>query len=142
MKIFYNDHQICIMYVLRRWDHKTRKWYYHSSPQSSTVHNGYTGGLLVGLMVILLWLYSFYRLWMVWAYTLNFDGVGSNSYIISLDTLILMVTFGTQINSNKNLMKVGKIPLRLSRLKIIMHNPSHYLLHEKHATTRLRPLNI
>ena len=70
-----NDHQICIMYVLRRWDHKTRKWYYHSSPQSSTVHNGYTGGLLVGLMVILLWLYSFYRLWMVWAYTLNFDGV-------------------------------------------------------------------
>ena len=26
-------------------------------------------------MVILLWLYSFYRLWMVWAYTLNFDGV-------------------------------------------------------------------
>ena len=29
----------------------------------------------MGLMVILLWLYSFYRLWMVWAYTLNFDGV-------------------------------------------------------------------
>ena len=29
----------------------------------------------MGLLVVLLWLYSFYRLWMVWAYTLNFDGV-------------------------------------------------------------------
>ena len=29
----------------------------------------------MGFLVVLLWLYSFYRLWMVWAYTLNFDGV-------------------------------------------------------------------
>jgi hypothetical protein len=27
------------------------------------------------LLVLLLWLYSLYRLWMVWAFTLNFDGV-------------------------------------------------------------------
>ena len=53
-----------------------KKWYYHTAPEMEyTIHTGYTGGIIVGLMVVLLWLYSFYRLWMVWAYTLNFDGV-------------------------------------------------------------------
>ena len=60
----------------RQWDHKTKKWYYHTAPEVEySIHTGYTGGIIVGLLVVLLWLYSFYRLWMVWAYTLNFDGV-------------------------------------------------------------------
>eukprot|EP00090_Calanus_glacialis_P023040 TRINITY_DN35459_c0_g1_i1.p1 TRINITY_DN35459_c0_g1~~TRINITY_DN35459_c0_g1_i1.p1 ORF type:complete len:353 (-),score=60.72 TRINITY_DN35459_c0_g1_i1:56-1114(-) len=60
---------------IREWDHKTKRWYYHTAPKvESSVETGYTGGIIVGFLVVLLWLYSFYRLWMVWAYTLNFDG--------------------------------------------------------------------
>ena len=125
---FHIDLHISILtFPFRAWDHKSRRWFYHSSPNTPSAHTGHTGGLVVATMVVLLWLYSFYRwfselnaltlsvqqrnffasflfiritilkypgikdnntreyksyhgmiprLWMVWAYTLNFDGVG------------------------------------------------------------------
>ena len=45
----------------RSWDHKSRRWFYHSAPNTSSAHTGHTGGLVVAAMIVLLWLYSFYR---------------------------------------------------------------------------------
>ena len=62
--------------VVRTWDHKTRRWYYHSSPSVvMSEHTGHTGGVVVVILIVLLSLYSLHRIWVVWAYTLNFDGV-------------------------------------------------------------------
>ena len=33
------------------------------------------GTVGVGVLIVLLWMYSMYRMWVVWAYTLNFDQV-------------------------------------------------------------------
>jgi preprotein translocase subunit SecD len=33
---------------------------------------------IAGLMVVLMWIFSMYRLWLVWAHKLNFDGVCEN----------------------------------------------------------------
>merc|ERR1719376_1888510 len=41
-------------------------------------HTGHTGGVEVGILIVLLSLYSLHRIWGVWAYTLNFDGTQSN----------------------------------------------------------------
>ena len=61
----------------RYWDHKDKRWYYHSSKDPvSTEETGSTGGLVVVVLIILLTLYSLRRLWVVWAEILNFDGVG------------------------------------------------------------------
>merc|ERR1711953_677601 len=63
----------------RYWDHKDKRWYYHSSSQdtTSTHDTGTTGGLVVVVLIILLTLYSLRRLWVVWAEILNFDGTNS-----------------------------------------------------------------
>ena len=34
-----------------------------------------TGTFVVVILIVLLWIYSMYRMWIVWAYTLNFDQV-------------------------------------------------------------------
>ena len=64
-------------YFFREWNHREQQWYYHDLPNTNIVHNGYTGSSIVVLLIILLWLYSLYRLWIVCVNTLNFDGVPS-----------------------------------------------------------------
>jgi hypothetical protein len=32
-----------ITYGCREWDHKTRRWYYHTNTGAEATHNGYTG---------------------------------------------------------------------------------------------------
>ena len=68
----------------RSWDHKDKRWYYHSSEDGVTTEDtGYTGGLVVVFLIILLTLYSLRRLWVVWAEILNFDGLSGNVNISS-----------------------------------------------------------
>ena len=41
---------------------------------------GHTGGAVVFMLVLLLWLYAAYRLWIVWAYKLNFEQVSTTYF--------------------------------------------------------------
>merc|ERR1712083_887068 len=56
---------------IRTWDHKSKRWYYHTAKGETT--DDVTGTVGVGVLIVLLWMYSMYRMWVVWAYTLNFD---------------------------------------------------------------------
>ena len=57
----YSIFKYCIPPHPRSWDHKNRRWFYHSAPNTTSAHTGHTGGLVVAAMIVLLWLYSFYR---------------------------------------------------------------------------------
>ena len=63
---------------------QNKRWYYHAlgvdNVAGHNVHTGYTGGLVVVTLIILLTIYSLRRLWVVWAEILNFDGVGLDTY--------------------------------------------------------------
>ena len=88
--------QQCLLMLLhiffRHWNHRERQWYYHDLPQTNIVHNGYTGGSIIVILIVLLWLYSLHRLWVVWVNTLNFDGVTSIPVYRGWDLLVSWVT--------------------------------------------------
>merc|ERR1712173_274469 len=58
---------------IRQWDERGMEWRYQSAASISDLpQNGYTGALFVVVLIIILWLYSFHRLYRVWVHTLNF----------------------------------------------------------------------
>ena len=64
---------IIVFFFFRQWNYREHAWYYHDLPSTTT--QGYTGSVVVAVLIILLWLYSVYKLWLVWINKLNFDGV-------------------------------------------------------------------
>ena len=66
----------CTMLILRCW--------YHHGYDPPVSSEGSTGSVVVALLIILLWLYSVYRLWLVWVNKLNFDGVTNITLFISI----------------------------------------------------------
>jgi len=93
---------------IRQWDHKNRRWYYHTASDADhSTHSSYTGGIIVGFLVFLLWLYSFYRLWMVWAYTLNFDGAIGQG-LKGWDFLVSWVMYTINARKRKRMLRAGR----------------------------------
>ena len=73
---------------------------------------GHTGGAVVFMLVLLLWLYAAYRLWIVWAYKLNFEQVsptyfgdrknritGINSAVLIHQYLCLTPLYGRRVRT-------------------------------------------
>ena len=60
--------------IKRYWNHRKKAWYFHTPTNFTTAQEGYTGSSIVVILILLLWIFSLYRLWVVWVETLNFDG--------------------------------------------------------------------